>query len=81
MWVVMGLYFLGSQRSSRAKALTSPSCCGWQKGSMVQSAGRRCFSYLPFIVRPTIFPGFRCPTSPPPSTVLPFPLPSLSKTE
>ena len=28
MWVVMGLYFLGSQRSSRAKALTSPSCCG-----------------------------------------------------
>ena len=53
----------------------------WQKGSRLQSAGRGCrFSHLPFIVRPAIFPDFRCPASPPPSTVLPFPLPNLSKT-
>lgn len=54
----------------------------WQKGSRLQSTGSGCrFSHLPFIVRPAILPDSRCPASPPPSTVLPFPFPHLSKTE
>lgn len=56
----------------------------WQKESGAQSAGRGWYlSHFPFIVSLT-WPNSqileRCPSSPPLSTVLPFPLPDLSKT-
>lgn len=55
----------------------------WQKESRAQSAGRDwCLSHFPFIVSPTWLNSQileRCPSSPL-STVLPFPLPDLSKT-
>lgn len=46
MWVVMGLYFLGSQRSSRAKALASLSCCGVAERKQVAEHWKR-LSFLP----------------------------------
>ena len=75
MWVVMGLYFLGSQRSGRAKALTLLSCCGvaerkqaaerWKGLSFLPSALHCETSHIPRFQMPRFSSSQHCPAIPP----------------